>query len=137
MIEARPRMTRAELEYLMEALKDREEALKALYERLIRITVFKASEASTWREAVFKNFRIHGERGLNFFRQGRAPDCIALDNEMRTNETVLRRINREVWITKGLRARFESLLKGKKKGRISLASDMARDYLRTRKRAQA
>lgn len=134
MAEFRPRMSKAELEYLVEALKDREEALKALYEGLIRVIVFKASDTPAWREAVFDNYRIRGQRGLTFFRRGRASDSIALDKELRTNDTVLESINREVWITKGLRARFESLLEGKKKGRIGLAAGMARDFLRTRTR---
>lgn len=133
MAEARPRMIRAELEYLVEVLKDREEALKGLYERLIRTIVFAASGEPRWREVVFHNYEFYGQRALTFFRSGSRSAAKALDNELRKNETVLESLNRAVWCAKGLRARFESLLKGKKKGRISTESEMARIFLAQRK----
>ena len=139
MTEARPRMTRAELEYLCNILRERELALRDLYEELIRKAIHsvatcpKGGGKLNLEESLLSLWRRHGERGLwHACSQFKFPGNAHLAEEIK--DPLITKVSTEVWIAKGLRARFESLLKGKKKGRISRVSDMARDFLEHRKR---
>ena len=134
--EHRPRMTDSELHYLVKALEDREEALEALYQTLVRKTVLAAvedgkweSRGHRWSDTVFRNYEIYGKKALLFFRAGHGWRNRALDKELRINKTALDGFDRELSITKSLRHRFQKLLAGKRRGRLDTASGVARVLL--------
>jgi len=131
-------MTRAELEYLCDVLRERELALRDLYEELIRRAIHevainpKEDRKLSLEESLLSLWKRHGERGLWFAcSQFKFSSNAHLVDELKN--PLISKVSSEVSIAKGLRARFESLLRGKKKGRISGVSDLARDILEHRK----
>lgn len=128
MKECRPRLTDDELGYLVKVLKDREQVYKELYARQVRTVVLRTIENDrlgilphNWGNTVFHNFDLHGKEVLICFRQ--------LASEVKANQTVFEHLNNEILVAKGLGLRLEKLLNGKRKGRLNVASDLARNIL--------
>ena len=133
-LEVRPRVIKTELEYLRDVLEEREEGLKICYDNLIRKAIHNSATCDQGGKDLGLEDKLldlwvkAGMKGLWFacskFRFYRSPH---LSRELRKPPVI--EVSEELQIIKGLRLRFESLLNGKRKGRLNSLSDMARDML--------